>query len=52
MRRIGSVIAYLKGLDLERMGFCGYLLTARPDACVKKEKKCPKYQEKSSLLAT
>ena len=28
------------------MGFCGYLLPASPDACVEKEKKCPKYQEK------
>ena len=42
----GSVITYLSGFKLERMCICGYLLTAEPDACVEKEKKCRKYQEK------
>ena len=46
MRGFGSVITYLLGLKLGLIGFCGYLLAAKPDADVEKEKKCRKYQGK------
>jgi hypothetical protein len=46
MRRFGSVITYFQVLNPGHIGFCGYLLGAKPHSYVEKEKKCRKYQGK------